>query len=581
MKPNLTHNSNLVILLLCGLALSACSLYAKLEPAATPIPAAVLPTRVPTATATRTPAPTATPAPIQVYFDPSMPDNVRTALSPIVSQRLPISLTLTDNALAADWVFTVTQSLTYTGAAEWLYAAAVPFPTLADVVTSTLITQFWDGKPDALSSITDDGAAPTLFVTTTTLRALTGFFGRAPATGVPIQVVAQDKLTDAAWAARPASWAIVPFDKLDPRLKVMTLDGVSLLHRNGNNDYWLKVRVALLPPKRGIEWIEPFLRKGPVTNRDESQMTILAMTGVTALTRDTAWMMDQKGVLYPDQKIKDWLTSADMVHISNEVSFNSDCPKPAFDSGEMAFCSAINYFDLLKDVHARVIENTGNHMNDYGWLPFSYTLSLYDQAGMVYFGGGRTITEAQRAITVTDHGNLLGFVGCNPVGPPIVWVNGLDDGRPGAAPCRSPYPVMQAELQKLKAAGAVPIATLQYDEQPLGVYSYDTAPIQVSDFRRLVNAGAAIVSGSQAHFPQGFDLYRGGFIHFGVGNLFFDQMQSLGVRQMFVDRYVIYKGRVLSVELLTGIRDDPAQPRPMTQAERRAFLQTIFKASGW
>jgi hypothetical protein len=37
------------------------------------------------------------------------------------------------------------------------------------------------------------------------------------------------------------------------------------------------------------------------------------------------------------------------------------------------------------------------------------------------------------------------------------------------------------------------------------------------------------------------------------------------------------------VELLTGIRDvnNWAQPRPMTEAERRAFLQTIFKASGW
>jgi len=58
-------------------------------------------------------------------------------------------------------------------------------------------------------------------------------------------------------------------------------------------------------------------------------------------------------------------------------------------------------------------------------------------------------------------------------------------------------------------------------------------------------------------------------------------MQTLGTRQMFVDRYVIYQGRILGVELLTGIRDDPAQPRPMTPIERRGFLQTIFKASGW
>ena len=571
------------LLTLCmALSLSACALPLQLAPTDTAVPTVKLPTRQPTATATRTPAPTATPGPIQVYLPPSLPGSLDASLRQGIKLPADGRMTFTDKAASSDIVFTTTQSPSSTLVAEWVYAAAAPFPTFSDVVTSTLISQFWNGQPDALASITNNNAAPTLFVTTDTLRAMTGFFGRSPAPNAPIQIVEQDKLADAVWAARPASWAIVPFDQLDPRLKVLTLDGVSLLHRNGNNDYWLGIRVALLPPKRGAETVQSFQKIKPLTNREESRMTILAMTGVTALGRDTSWMMEKKGVLYPDQKIKDWLTSADIVHISNEVSFNPDCAPPAaLGTGVMAFCSPPKYFDLLKDVHARVIENTGNHMNDYSWQPFSYTLSLYDQAGMVYFGGGRTITEAQRAITLTDHGNVLGFVGCNPVGPPIAWVDGLGDGRPGAAPCRSPYPDVQAELKKLKVAGAVPIATLQYDEQPLGEYSYNTAPIQVADFQRLVDAGAAIVSGSQAHQPQGFGLYHGGFIHFGVGNLFFDQMQTLGVRQMFVDRYVIYQGRVLGVELLTGIRDDPAQPRPMTPIERRAFLQTIFKASGW
>jgi hypothetical protein len=574
-----------LFLLCAALTLSACALDTQLplaQPTITLVPTVVLTTRQPTATSTPPPTPTATPGPIQVYLPSSLPADLSASLRQAIKPPADGRLTFTDKAASADVVFTTTQSLSSTLVAEWVYAVAVPFPTFADVVTSTLISQFWNGQPDTLSLITNNGSTPTLFVTTDTLRALTGFFGRAPAPNTPIQIVAQDKLVDAVWAARPATWAIVPFDQLDPRLKVMSLDGVSLLHRNGSNDYWLKIRVTLLPPKRGAELVQPLLKSKPFSNRDESRMTILAMTGVTALGRDTAWMMEKKGVLYPDQKIKDWLTSADIVHISNEVSFNPDCVPPAvLGTGEMAFCSSPKYFDLLKDVNARVIENTGNHMNDYGWQPFSYTLSLYDQASMVYFGGGRTITEAQRAITLTDHGNVLGFVGCNPVGPPIAWVDGLGDGRPGAAPCQSPYPVMQVELKKLKAAGALPVATLQYDEQPLGEYSYDTAPIQVADFRRLVDAGAAIVSGSQGHHPQGFDLYRGGFIHYGVGNLFFDQMQTLGTRQMFVDRYVIYKGRVLGVELLTGIRDDPAQPRPMTPSERRTFLQTIFKASGW
>jgi poly-gamma-glutamate synthesis protein (capsule biosynthesis protein) len=66
-----------------------------------------------------------------------------------------------------------------------------------------------------------------------------------------------------------------------------------------------------------------------------------------------------------------------------------------------------------------------------------------------------------------------------------------------------------------------------------------------------------------------------------LGNLFFDQMQSLGTRQMFADKLIIYQGRLLSVQLFTGLIEDYARPRPMTPAERTAFLKTIFKASGW
>ena len=567
------------------LVLSACRPSIPVTPLPTAPPTVSLPTRQPTAmatpVATATPAPTVTPGPIEVYFDPAIPADARDAVSALLK---PGAHQTTDQASSADLVFAATpQPGSSTVVAEWVYAIAVPFPTLADTVASPAVTDFWNGHPDALAVATNPSIAPTLFVTTDTLRSLTAFFGHAPAPNAPLLIVSPDRLADAVFAARPAAWTVVPFDQLDPKLKALMLDGVSLLHRNGNNDYWLKLRVALTQIKRGGEGVAPLVRNGPLTNRDESRMTILAMTGTTALGRDIAWVMEQKGSLYPGQKVKPWLTTADVVHISNEVSFNPDCPPPQLGTGETVFCSAPKYLDLLKDMGARIIESTGNHINDYGWRPFSYTLSLYDQAGMAYFGGGRTITEAQRAITLTDHGNVLGFVGCNPVGPPIAWANGLDDGRPGSAPCRSPYPVMQAELKKLMASGAVPIATLQYQEQPLGDFSYATAPIQVADFRRLVDAGAAIVSGSQGHQSQGFDLYRGRFIHYAVGNLFFDQTQTLGLRQTFVDRYVIYRGRVLSVELLTGIRDvnNWAQPRPMTEAERRAFLQTIFKASGW
>jgi poly-gamma-glutamate synthesis protein (capsule biosynthesis protein) len=97
----------------------------------------------------------------------------------------------------------------------------------------------------------------------------------------------------------------------------------------------------------------------------------------------------------------------------------------------------------------------------------------------------------------------------------------------------------------------------------------------------MADAGAVIVSGSQAHHPQAIEFYNDSFIHYGLGNLFFDQMWSLGTRQIMVDRHVIYGGRHISTELLTYMLENWSQPRPTTEAERRQLLGSVFSASGW
>ena len=83
------------------------------------------------------------------------------------------------------------------------------------------------------------------------------------------------------------------------------------------------------------------------------------------------------------------------------------------------------------------------------------------------------------------------------------------------------------------------------------------------------------------HAINSFVFDNGAFIHYGLGNLFFDQMDMLATRQTFVDTYVIYDGRLLSVELWTGLIENWARPRLMTPEERADLLQTVFAASGW
>jgi hypothetical protein len=71
------------------------------------------------------------------------------------------------------------------------------------------------------------------------------------------------------------------------------------------------------------------------------------------------------------------------------------------------------------------------------------------------------------------------------------------------------------------------------------------------------------------------------FVHYGLGNLFFDQMNPIETRQEFIDQHIFYNGKYLGVQLMTALLEDYSQPRPMTETERSEFLQKIFSLCNW
>jgi len=557
-------------LLLVTLLLSSCG------PAATPTPTPAptltpTPTALPTSTPTATPVPpTPTPAPTRVWLDPAVPVAVR---DPVVAALAGQYIARATSAESADLIVGLNLPVKL---GNWIYAVVAPFPTLADGVQWVDIGRFWAGESGALSEVSGDDVTPTLFVSPETVGVLFGLLGM-PGAGVPIEVAEPAELVEKTWAARPHAWAIVPFDELEPRWKVLSVDGASVLDKQLDiKDYPLAVTIGAAGA--GAETLAAAVLKDGrlLMNRDTGQMTVLLMTGVTALTRNLAYRMDEKGVLYPAEKIGAILQEADITHISNEVSFTSDCPAPRWNSGTLTFCSAPEYIGLIRDAGVDVIELTGNHLKDYGTQPLSNTLTLFQQEGWPYFGGGENLEKARQPVVLTSNGSDVGFAGCNWWGPPSVWAT---ENLPGAAPCYEP-----AEMDYMRQVVTETVATvdvLVFTFQYLETEEYTPTTQQRTDFRAMVDAGATIVSGSQSHQPQAIEFYNDGFIHYGLGNLFFDQMYSTAVRQEMADRHIIYKGRHISTELLTFMLEDYSQPRPMTEQERRDLLRAVFKASGW
>ncbi len=446
----------------------------------------------------------------------------------------------------------------------WIYALAAPFYTRIDDIKSTDLTALWRG------SLSENLSVSRFYLTNETFNVMIALFGEPAVSSY--KIVSTDELNNIALSNQPFL-TLFSLEDLKPQWKVIRVDGVSPIDRNFHPDnYPLTVDIWVQGMVDNLDLSLEF------TNFDPDKRTILMMTGVTALTRATAHRMETHGNSYPGQDIYDWFSSADFVHISNEVAFAEDCPYPDPLQADLIFCSSPDRIELLEYIGANIIDLTGNHLLDYGQDAINLTLSMYDDRNWATFAGGWNLSDARTPTLINHHGNQLAFLGCNPVGPPVVWAT---DTRPGSAPCGD-YQWLVDEIVSLRAEGYLPIVTIQYFED---YTSYPSTQMKV-DFDLLAKAGAVIVSGSQAHTPKSMVFSDDSFVHYGLGNLFFDQMEVTyngvvmeGTREGFIDRMVFYEGRLMSVDLLTTIIEDYSRPRLMTSQERDTLLHRIFKVA--
>ena len=443
----------------------------------------------------------------------------------------------------------------------------VPFYTYTDNINWNDIKLYWKGEIDSLDYLTNDKSIPTLLISRDTLTSLTNLLGPL-SKNVPIKIFHNEEFLESS-LSDPNIWSIIPFEKLNKKLKVLKLDNMDIFDKKLDiSSYPLAINFWISGDEKNITKLKTALNRYIQLSRDIDNLTILNMTGVTAMVRGTANRMERKGILYPAEKIAEILRSADLTHISNEVPFVENCPVKV--SKNLVFCSKPEYIDLLKNVGADIIELTGNHMNDYGYEAMLYSLSLYNEENMQYYAGGKNKEVAQAPLLIETNGNKFAFIGCNYWGPDYVWAT---DENPGAAKCD--YEYICSEIEKLKKEGYIVIVTFQYVEH----YDYFPTPQQIIDFRKIVDCGADIVSGSQSHHPMAAELHGDGFINYGLGNLFFDQMFSLGVRQGIIAQHIFYKGEHISTKLITTMLEDYSQPRLTNPEEQKQLLESIFKAS--
>ncbi len=191
-----------------------------------------------------------------------------------------------------------------------------------------------------------------------------------------------DGLEAAVWGDK-MGLGILPFDRLTIRLRAIALDRQSPVDNRFNAAEWpLTSRAYLAPKTKAGRDALGKIRPGVASNREVNQLTVLVMTGVTAMARNSAVAIeraDDYGFLA--RQVGPELAAADITTISNEIPFQPGCV-PNNTLNNLLLCSKPEYWENLTLSGVDAIGLTGNHMNDFGYDNFRWTLDFYTQKGI-------------------------------------------------------------------------------------------------------------------------------------------------------------------------------------------------------
>jgi len=303
----------------------------------------------------------------------------------------------------------------------------------------------------------------------------------------------------------------------------------------------------------------------------QKEITSYTHTGVTALTRRTGTVLDAKGIDFYLANILPFFKNRELVHISNEVSNQDSC---VYETMKMKFATRTEHFDIFNRLKVNIVELTGNHNLDVGEKPYLNALQWYKDHKMSYFGGGVSPAEANKPLIIElKDKRKIAWIGFNELCP----CGECADKKMGS----NRYVEAKAKkmIDSLKNQVKVDyiLACVQYGE----VDSYSPTPNQKKICQKLIDFGADVIIGSQAHQAQEIALYKGKPIFYGLGNFMFDQIHRVGVRQAFFLECYFYKGKIIQFQPVYTFMNEQRQPTPANETDKYEIQKVVLKESNF
>lgn len=203
--------------------------------------------------------------------------------------------------------------------------------------------------------------------------------------------------------------------------------------------------------------------------------------------------------------------------------------------------------------HFDAVSVANNHSGDYGPAAFAQMLARLEGARVGYFGGGRDLSRAHRAIVLQRHGLRIALLGYNEF-MPRSFEAGAD--RPGIAWSEDEH--LRIDIARARERADLVIVFMHWGWE----YEPKANARQRSLARLAIDAGADAVVGGHPHVTQDIERHRGRPIFYSLGNFVFDGFEEPAARRGWLLRLELDRQGVRAWRTVVARIDSSGSPRP-------------------
>lgn len=208
------------------------------------------------------------------------------------------------------------------------------------------------------------------------------------------------------------------------------------------------------------------------------------------------------------------MQAADIMCLNNEFTYSEGgfpLPGKAY-----TFRAEPGRVEVLGQLGVDAVTLANNHVYDYGPEALLDTFAVLGEAGVPYFGAGRTLEEAMQPLYLEAGGKTVALVAASRAEKNKMTPQATD-AEPGILRCYDTELFLQV-ISEAKAHADFCIAFVHWGTE----YSFDLEQVQPETGRQYLDAGADVVIGAHTHCLQGMEYHDGKPIIYSLGNYWFN-----------------------------------------------------------